>query len=92
MTISFFKLGRLFPKDTMWVNGCAEIIGYSPKENLHIVITDGNCVSDNGEYFVTKYKPKDPAVHYATCNLDKYPYKYLSEEEMISQEWINFNE
>ena len=91
MTIPFFKLAQLFPKDTMWVNGGAEIIGYSPKENLHLVIQDGNCTSNTGKYFVTKYKPQNPVIHYRKWNLGKYPYKHLSSEEMISQEWIDFN-
>ena len=37
MAILFNKLTELFPKDTMWVDGCAEIIGYSPKDGKALV-------------------------------------------------------
>ena len=91
MNISFCKLTSLFPKDTMWVDGCAEIIGYSPKENLHIVIDDGQCRSDDGEYLVHKYVPKNPEEHSANWNKGEYPYKYLSPEEKVYEEWVDFN-
>ena len=64
MEIKFRKLTQLFPKDTEWVDGCAEIIGYSPSQNLHIVIDDGQCKSEDGQYLVHKYKPKDVIVYF----------------------------
>lgn len=91
MEISFRKLTQLFPKDTMWVNGCAEIIGYSPKENLHIVIDDGECVSDNGEYLVHKYKPSNPKEHFMNWNHGEYPWKYIGENKVF-EDWVNFRD
>jgi hypothetical protein len=92
MEIKFSKLTQLFPKDTEWVDGCAEIIGYSPSQNLHIVIDDGQCKSDDGEYLVHKYKPKDPQEHLENWNSGKYPWKYLTNEEKIFEGWIDFND
>lgn len=91
MNIEFYKLTQLFPKDTMWVDGCAEIIGYSPKENLHIVIEDGQCNSSDGKYVVHKYKPLSPKVHLENWNNGKYPWKYLKPEEKIFEGWVDFS-
>lgn len=91
MNIEFYKLTKLFPKDTMWTDGCAEIIGYSPKENLHIVITDGQRSSEDGKYLVHKYMPQDAEEHLANWNKGKYPYKHLSHYEKVSEEWVDFN-
>lgn len=91
MDIEFYKLAKLFPKDTMWVDGCAEIIGYSPKENLHIVIDDGNRTSDNGKYLVHKYQPKDAKYHFENWNKGKYPWKYLIDEKKVFEGWMDFN-
>jgi hypothetical protein len=93
MNISFVKLTTMFPKDTMWVDGCAEIIGYSPKENLHIVIDDGQCKSDDGMYMVHKYHPLDQQMHMLDWNSGKYPLKYLSKSaKKVFEGWINFND
>lgn len=92
MSILFNKLTELFPKDTMWVDGCAEIIGYSPKENLHIVIDDGQCKSDWGTYVVHKYKPSNPQKHIAEWNSGEYPLKYLTDEEKVFEDWIDFSD
>ncbi len=92
--IPFYVLRRIFPADTMWVDGIAEIIGYSPKENLHIVICDGTRTSQDGKYTVQKYRPKNPEYHFEHWNKGKYPYKYLIDEdyaEHISEEIINFS-
>ena len=90
--ICFNILRYYFPVDTMWVDGQAEIIGYSPKENLHVVISDGNRWSEDGFWLVNKYRPKDPDEHLALWNSGEYPLKYLVDEEyadLISQERIN---
>ena len=93
MNISFAKLTTMFPKDTMWVDGCAEIIGYSPKENLHIVIDDGQCKSDDGMYMVHKYHPLDQRMHMLDWNSGKYPLKYLSKSaKKVFEDWVNFND
>ena len=76
----------------MWVDGQAEIIGYSPKENLHIVISDGNCFSEDGFWLVSEYRPKDPDEHLALWNSGVYPLKYLVDEgyaDFIVQKRIN---
>lgn len=75
----------------MWVDGCAEIIGYSPKKNLHIVIDDGQCRSDDSEHLVHKYVPKNAEEHSANWNRGEYPYKHLSPEEKVYEEWVDFN-
>ena len=90
MNISFCSLTSKFPKDTMWIDGCAEIIGYSPKENLHIVISDGQCMSDDGMYLVHEYKPRNHAEHLATWNKGKYPTKYILNEPKILEERMKF--
>jgi hypothetical protein len=92
--IPFYVLRRAFPVDTMWVDGIAEIIGYSRKENLHIVICDGNRTSQDGKYRVQKYRPKDPKHHFENWNKWKYPFKYLVDEnyaEHVSEEVIDFS-
>lgn len=91
MEISFRKLTQLFPEDTMWVGGGAEIIGYSPKENLHIVIDDGCCVSDDDEYYVHKYKPSNPEEHFMNWNQGEYPWKYIGENKVF-EGWVNFGD
>ncbi len=91
MNIPFCVLSKLFPKDTMWVSGCAEIIGYSPKENLHIVIEDGNCISEDGNYVVHKYQPSNPKEHFENWNKGEYPYKYLLSEPKVFEGIVNFN-
>lgn len=90
MNITFSKLTTLFPKDTMWVDGCAEIIGYSPKENLHIVIDDGQRARDDGTYLVHMYKPSDPEEHFKNWNSGEYPWKYLGENKVF-EDWYNFS-
>ena len=92
MEIKFRKLTQLFPKDTAWVDGVAEIIGYSPNQNLHIVIDDGLCKSEDGQYLVHKYKPRDPQKHWNDWNSGKYPLKYLVDEEKVFEGWIDFND
>lgn len=91
MEITFRKLTQLFPKDTIWVDGCAEIIGYSPKENLHIVIDDGQCATDDGMYLVHKYKPSNPEEHFQKWNSGEYPWKYLGKDKIFEQ-WVDFND
>lgn len=90
--ISFRLLTMAFPSDTVWADGCAEIIGYSAKRNIHIVISDGQCVSTDGTYVVHIYKPSNP--DHKDVWLDKgngYPWKYLSSEEKILEERVNFS-
>lgn len=92
MAILFNKLTELFPKDTMWVDGCAEIIGYSPKENLHIVIDDGQCSGYNDMYVVHKYKPSNPKEHLINWNKGEHPIKYLLDEEKVFEDWVDFSD
>ena len=90
----FFKLQRVFPKDTMWVDGIADIVGYSPKENLHFVIDDGNRASDDGKYVVHAYRPKSKLYHLVYWNAGEYPFKYLVNEEyadFVYEKIINFS-
>lgn len=60
MRIPFSTLTRMFPKDTVWANGCAEIVGYSAKKNMHIVIDDGQRYDEEGKWTVHLYHPTNP--------------------------------
>lgn len=89
--ITFQMLWRLFPKDTMWTTSGAELIGYSPKTNRHIVIDDGLCISDDGYYLVHEYSPKNPKEHLLNWNNGIYPLKYVLKSPKIREERVNFN-
>lgn len=92
--IPFNLLTTSFPDDTVWANGIAEIIGYSAKRNLHIVINDGQCASDDGTYLVHVYKPSNPNHKdtWLSDGVNGIPVKYLDFEEEIFQEVINFSD
>ena len=84
-------LSKLFPKDTLWTTSGAEIIGYSYKENRHIVIEDGLCTMPDGKWMVHEYSPESPASHNIYWNRGKYPFKYLVSEPKIREELVNFS-
>lgn len=92
--ITFNALNFCFPNDTMWVGAVAEIVGYSPSTNMHIVIDDGNCIGDH--WTVHVYEPNDAKKHRNTwmSTIDRpYPIKHLGENESIKwiEESINFD-
>ena len=84
-------LSRVFPNDTLWIQQGHEIIGYSPSENKHIVIEDGVCWTDDGEWLVHIYQPKNPEEHkknwYDGNVIEgiKYPMKYLVDENYATK-------
>lgn len=89
--IPFGRLTAIFPFDTLWANGCAEIVGYSKEKNIHIVIDDGMCVSAIG-WCVHVYCPGNPE-HYRNWAPNKYrecPLKCLSNEEKRIEMWVDF--
>jgi len=91
MNITMQALSKLFPKDTLWTTSGLEIIGYSFKENRHIVIEDGLCYMDDGKFMVHEYSPKNPDYHQANWNRGEWPAKYLLPEQKIREEWVNFD-
>lgn len=87
MNIAAVRLWQFFPDDTIWINGIAEIIGYSPSENIHIVINDGQCSDPNNKWLVHIYKVNDHHMEYFI----NYRPKYLSDEfETLFEGWVNF--
>lgn len=52
-------LTRMFP-NFIFIDGCAEIIGYDPKNYIHMVIEDGNCCTHDNKWVVHQYKIKNP--------------------------------
>lgn len=92
--ITFSALNFCFPKDTMWIGAVAEIVGYSPSTNLHIVINDGCCISES--WLVNVYEPNNPEEHKRDWTPTKerpYPIKHLSDEHAFSlvNEYVNFD-
>lgn len=92
MNISFTKLAKEFPEDTLWISGKLEIIGYSKKENLHIVIEDGCCQSDSGNYVIHKYRPRNPQEHSENWAKGEYPRKYLLDEPKVFEGIVNLSD
>ena len=93
MNIPFSYLTRMFPKDTVWANGCAEIVGYSPKKNMHIVIDDGQCWSDDGTYVVHVYHPsnKNHKTEWMPNENHEWALKHVDGEK-IFEECVNFSD
>lgn len=93
MNISFTILTRMFPQDTVWANGCAEIVGYSPKKNMHIVVEDGQCCRDNGTYVVHIYHPsnKKHKKEWMPNKNHPWPWKYVDGEKIFEGR-INFSD
>ena len=90
MNITLFNLSQKFPQDTIWRTNRSEIVGYSFSENRHIVIDNGLCKSENGEYLVHEYRPSNPTTHLHKFATDEYPYKYLLDDLKIREEWVKF--
>ena len=93
MNIPFNLLTRIFPQDTVWANGCAEIVGYSPKKNMHIVIDDGQCWDDEGKYCVHIYYPEDRNHRTEWMPNEKrpWPLKYIGKGKVF-EGWIDFSD
>ena len=93
MNIPFNLLTRIFPHDTVWANGCAEIVGYSPKKNMHIVIDDGQCWDDEGKYCVHIYHPEDRNHRTEWMPNEKrpWPLKYIGKGKVF-EGWIDFSD
>lgn len=51
-------LTRKFP-NFIFIDGCAEIIGYDPKNHIHIVIEDECCCTTDNKWVVHQYKIKN---------------------------------
>lgn len=83
----------MFPQDTVWANGCAEIVGYSPKKNMHIVIDDGQCWSEDGTYVVHIYYPSNEnhKTEWMPNENRPCPLKYIGENKFF-EERVNFSD
>ena len=68
------------------INGIAEIIGYSPSKNIHIVINDGQCRSQDNKWLVNIYKVNDYHMDYFI----NYRPKYLDNDFKIFEGWVDF--
>jgi hypothetical protein len=86
-------LQYVFPCDTVWSFNRSEIVGYSISKNLHFVIDDGMCVSEDGTYLLNVYRPTDEEhfIKWLPSKERKYSLKYL-ENDKIFEKWINFND
>ena len=92
MNIPFNVLTRMFPQDTVWANGCAEIVGYSPKKNMHIVIEDGQRWDDEGKFCVHIYHPRNEnyRTEWMPNEQHPWPWKYIGEGKVF-EGWIDFS-
>lgn len=86
-------LQHVFPRDTVWSFNGSEIVGYSISKNLHFVIEDGTCVSEDGTYVLSVYRPKDEEhfIKWLPTKEREYSIKYLDDEKLI-EERINFED
>lgn len=57
--ITAWILQSVFPEDTVWNFNVKEIVGYSISKNLHFVIDDGMCCSEDGKWVLSIYRPTD---------------------------------
>ena len=77
--ISISKLTKTFP-GFIWVDRCLELCGWNPVTHQWIVIEDGMCVDNEGEWVVTIYQLSD----------NERPiqnnYKYCEHDKIIEQE------
>ena len=81
-------LSKYFPQDTLWRNGVAEWVGYSPSKNQFIVIEDGCCRSEDGEWMVHIYEPNIPLTKFSEILENKYWPSELAKK--IKEEWVKF--
>lgn len=81
----------MFPDDTIWLSAIAEIVGYSKRYNVHVVIDDGNCLSSDGTFVFHVYRPDKPEEHLKNFipDLNKYPLKYIGREYKIMEERVD---
>ena len=83
-------LQYVFPSDTVWSFNVAEIVGYSISKNLHFVIEDGMCNSEDGSYLLSVYRPTDEKhfINWLPTKEWGYSLKYLTDDKLI-EEWAN---
>lgn len=86
-------LQYVFPCDTVWSFNGAEIVGYSISKNLHFVIEDGMCNSEDCTYVLSIYRPEDQKhfINWLPAKDRKYSLKYLEDDKII-EEWISFED
>lgn len=84
-------LQYVFPRDTVWSFNGAEIVGYSISKNLHFVIEDGMCFSEDGTYVLSIYRPADQEhfINWLPTKEREYSIKYPNDDKLI-EERINF--
>ena len=86
-------LQYVFPRDTVWSFNGAEIVGYSISKNLHFVIEDGMCTSEDGTYVLSIYRPANQKhfIKWLPTKEREYSIKYPYDDKMI-EERINFKD
>lgn len=86
-------LQYVFPRDTVWSFNGAEIVGYSISKNLHFVIEDGICISEDGTYVLSIYRPADQKhfINWLPTKEREYSIKYPDDDKII-EERINFED
>lgn len=91
--ITYHLLHYIFGDETMWCGNRAEIVGYNPIKNLHIVIDDGMCRTEDGKYCFHIYIPED--INHKTDWMPnikrKHPLKYIQGKKIVEQ-WINLKD
>lgn len=81
------NINKLFLKFPGFIfrDGCAELIGYNPKTHIHMVISDGLCISEDKKWLIHQYKIKNPDT------FDWLKWKYIVDENIakcIFEEWV----
>ena len=93
--ISFSRLGNFLCKrynighredDFIYKEVCAELIGYSPRNNIAFVISDGCCWISENSWLMHTYRPKNPNQHIKEFLwYDNPPKWHYSDEELIEE-------
>lgn len=91
MTLNILQY--VFPRDTVWSFNGAEIVGYSISKNLHFVIEDGMCNSEDCTYVLSIYRPEDQKhfINWLPTKEREYSIKYPDDDKLI-EERIKFDD
>lgn len=92
-TLGLNILQYVFPRDTIWSFNGAELVGYSISKNLHFVIEDGMCISEDGTYVLSIYRPEDKKhfINWLPTKEREYSIKYPNDDKLIEKR-INFED
>lgn len=83
-------LQSVFPEDTIWHFNVKEIVGYSISKNLHFVIEDGMCCSENGKWVLLIFSPHNSKHCYEWIPTSDRPrsIKYPNSDKVF-EEYVN---